>query len=164
MDVKTSYKFTGNTKALFRTVIPKIMIKVESLVQKEIESYLKDLEKHMGTIPGAQGYSDGSVSWEALDEETLEDSPKFWYQTGAAKNSIVVNLKVSETSIQAFVGVMEGSKGYKETLWNELGFTPKNGNRLIRRPLFLPLADIHKAELKAKLQRILGNSTVYVEI
>ena len=163
MDVKVKYSAKANGKALAAIVLPQIMSQLESAIQSQVDAYLKDLENHMG-IHGASAYADSKVRWDALDESQLEEAPRFWVESGAARRSIAVNMKVSDNSISAFVGVSAGSEGYQEVLWNELGFTPANGDKLIRRPLFIPLAEAHKAELQEKLQNMLGKMTVRTEI
>lgn len=164
MDINGRYTLKGDPSALLDSIRGPVMGQLEELVQAQVNAYLADLEKHMGPISGATGYSDGAISWDALDEDTLKESPKFWFESGKAKRSISVNIKLTANSITAFVGVSEGSEGYQEVLWNELGFTPENGDKLIRRALFVPLAEVHKAELQEKIYSAIGNATFHVEI
>lgn len=164
MDIKTDYTIKLNKGAAVRKALPLVMQVLERAVQLQVDMYLTDLEKHMGFIHGAKPYSDEAVHWDALDAETLESSPKFWYESGKAKRSIAVNMKVEGNQVSAFVGISEGSEGYQEVLWNELGFTPKNGDKLIRRPLFLPLAEVHKAELQESVRAAMSNMQVTIRI
>ena len=164
MDVKVRYKVNSNKQALLNLIRPQLLGKVETLVQRSVDAYLKDLERHMGTIPGSGAYTDTVVRWDALDETQLKQAPKFWVESGKAKRSISVNIQMDSNSIHAFVGISEGSEGYQEVLWNELGFTPENGDKLIRRPLFIPLADLHKAELQEQLRSLIGRQRIEVKI
>jgi hypothetical protein len=164
MELRLDYTVTGSMKAIFAKVKPKIMLQLERLIQGQVDDYLNDLEKHMGSITGDKPFSDNAVHWDALDEKQLEESPRFWIESGKAKRSVAVNLQVNDNSIKAFVGVSEGSEGYQDVLWNELGFTPKNGDKLIRRPLFIPLAELHIAELKGKIKGSMTKMTINVGI
>jgi hypothetical protein len=163
MDVKVRYSITPSQASLRAKVLPQIMSQLESAVQTQVDAYLKDLENHMG-IHGGSAYADGKVRWDALDETQLKEAPRFWVESGKARRSVSVNMKVSNNTISAFVGVSSGSEGYQEVLWNELGFTPQNGDKLIRRPLFIPLADAHKAELQKKIRNLMSKMTVKAEI
>jgi hypothetical protein len=140
------------------------MLQLEGAIQKRVDLYVTDLERHMGGIHGGSAYSDGKVKWDALDDTQLKEAPRFWIESGRAKRSVSVNMKVEGNSIQAFVGVSEGADGYQEVLWNELGFTPANGDKLIRRPLFIPLAEVHKKELEGELRTMLQSGSIQVEI
>lgn len=164
MEITTKYRIKGSPEAFVRLVRPQIMAQLERVVQQQVNAYLNDLEKHMGGIEGSRAYTDGAVRWDALDETQLKEAPKFWIESGKAKRSISVNLKVEGSRINAFVGVSEGSEGYQEVLWNELGFTPENGDKLIRRPLFIPLAETHMAELRETLLSTLQNTSINVSI
>ena len=164
MEVKIGYKIKGGQEAFAKLVRPQIMGQLETIIQQQVDSYLNDLESHMGSIDGSRAYTDTAVRWDALDETQLKEAPRFWIESGKARRSISVNMKVEGTKISAFVGVSEGSEGYQEVLWNELGFTPQNGDKLIRRPLFIPLAETHKAELRNTLQRTLQNTSIKVNL
>lgn len=164
MDVKINYRIKGSPTAFSNLIRTQVMPKLETAIQNQVDAYLNDLHRHMGSIPGDKAYTDTKVRWDALDETQLKEAPKFWIESGKAKRSVSVNIKVEGNSIQAFVGVSEGAEGYQEVLWNELGFTPENGDKLIRRPLFIPLAEVHKIELQNKLKSMLGKSTINVEI
>lgn len=164
MDVKVNYSIKLNPKSFGNALKAKVMTRIESAVRNQVDAYLTDLERHMGGVHGGRPYKDGKVSWDALDETQLKEAPKFWIESGKAKRSISVNLQMEGNSINAFVGVSSGAEGYQEVLWNELGFTPQNGDKLIRRPLFIPLAEVHKAELQEKLRSMLQNTTIRMEI
>lgn len=164
MDVKARYTVNISPEKFNKRIKPQLMAKVEALVVARVNAYIADLESHMGTIHGGVNHNEGRIHWDALDEETLEDSPKFWFQSGKAKNAIVVNLAVSGNKISAFVGVMSNSSAYKEVLWNEFGFTPEDGDKLIRRPLFIPLADFHKKELQEQINQTLRSQPITVEL
>lgn len=164
MDLKVNYKLTGSTNSIAKRVRAQVLTRIESLVQTAVDSYIGDLEKHMGGIHGASPYADGKVSWDALEDTQLKEAPRFWVESGKAKQSISVNLKVSDSSVSAFVGISAGAPGYQEALWNELGFTPANGDKLIRRPLFIPLAETHRAELQSKLTTMLAGTRISVRI
>ncbi len=163
MDVKVSYKVT-NTAGLLKQILPEILPKVEALVTAEIDAYLDDVAAHMGLVYGGSDYTDGRIKWEALDTETLERSPRFWYDSGQAKQAVTVGMQVTDNGIQAFVGIASTSSAYDQALWNELGFTPHNSDHLIRRPLFLPLADEHKSALQEKMKRALSRMTINISV
>jgi len=154
----------SNLESLKGRVIKLLMPKVITIVKEEIDLYLQDLEKHMGRISGAASYTGDGLHWEELDDESLEDSPTYWYKTGKAKQSISVNLQVHEDGVSAFVGIAENAPGYQEALWNELGFTPRNGDTIVRRPLFFPLAEEHKAIIEARLRKSLISKPITLEI
>lgn len=163
MELEIDYELT-NLKGLQRRIISHVMPKLVTLVETQVDLYLQDLSKHMGTISGVSDYSSGLLHWQALDEETLEDAPKYWYKTGKAKQSISVNLQVSDDTITVFAGIAEHAPGYQEALWNELGFTPRNGDTLVRRPLFFPLAAEHTDILQGRISENLASQTIVVEI
>ena len=164
MELAIEYKLSGDMSGLLKKVRPQIMARIESVVRSTVDSYIADLERHMGGIHGASPYSDGKVSWDALDETQLKEAPRFWVESGKAKRSVSVNVKLTDRSIKAFVGISEGAEGYQEVLWNELGFTPENGDKLIRRPLFLPLAEAHKAELQQRLNSLISSYKITIRI
>jgi hypothetical protein len=164
MDVKAKYKVTGDKKSLIKLVRPRVMQQLTELVNQTIDAYLEDLQSHMGTIEGSSAYAQKNLRWAPLDEETLEESPKFWYESGKAKKAIIVNMKFDSNGFQAFVGIPESSEAFQEVVWNELGFTPENGDKLVRRPLFLPLADIHKKELQSKIRSTIARTPIRVKI
>jgi len=164
VDVKISYEVTGSKAALTALVRPRVIRLMESVVRQTVDAYLRDLSQHMGGIMGDKPYSDGEVHWDALDQEQLEDHPRFWIESGKAKRSITANIKTTANSIDAFVGISEGSEGYQEVLWNELGFTPENGDKLIRRPLFIPLAETHLEELKKRIRESMSSQVINIRI
>lgn len=164
MEVRGTYKLTGNMNELAKKVKAKVLAQIEAIVQLQVNAYLADLESHMGVIQGGSSHTEKGINWQALDKETLQEGPLFWYKSGAAKNSIVVNLRVNREKIEVFVGVPSSSSAYQDVLWNELGFTPQNGDHLVRRPLFIPLADIHIKELQEKIYAELGKTKMTVEI
>jgi len=163
MDVAVEYTINLNG-AVRAAMLKKALPIIKDLVSEQVELYLQDLEKHMGTIKGSSSYRDGAIHWQALDEDTIEEAPMYWYKTGKAKNSISVNIKMVENGISAFVGITEHAPGYQEALWNELGFTPGKGDTLVRRPLFFPLAVEHKAVLENKIRDRLAGQTIVLEI
>jgi len=162
MDVKVDYSITSIPKSLRQRIMTQVMVKVEAAISNQVDLYLMDLQRHMGGVHGGSPYSDGKVRWDALDETQLKEAPRFWIESGKAKRSISVNMKVGPDSVRAFVGISEGAEGYQEVLWNELGFTPQNGDKLIRRPLFIPLAEAHIKELNQALQQTLQNTVIHV--
>ena len=163
MEIEIDYSLT-NLEAIKPLVLKKLMPKIVEIVQGQVDLYLQDLEKHMGVISGVSDYTGSGLHWQALDEETIEDAPKYWYKTGKAKRSIAVNIQLTEDSVQAFVGIAENAPGYQEALWNELGFTPRNGDTIVRRPLFFPLAEEHLDIVKEKIKKSIAAQTLVVEI
>ncbi len=153
-----------NLPALEKGIRGKLMPILTDLVKDHVDNYLDDLQKHMGRISGRRDYVDGNISWKALDEESLEDGPKFWYESGAVKQAITVNMQIRGNRAQAFVGIRENSPVYEKALWNELGFTPEDGDRLIRRPLFFPLSFEHEAILNDRLLLAFKNKTMRIRI
>lgn len=164
MELRASYGLRGDPKKIIERVKPQILQQIEGLVQEAVNAYLDELAEHMGNIPGTSSYTDADVSWQPLDEETLKTDPKFWYKTGRAAKSIVVNMSVTGDRIRAFAGIPSSSDAIQEVLWNELGFTPSNGDKLVRRPLFIPVAERQLAELNTKLRETLRNARLRVEI
>ena len=164
MELEIDYKLHGDISSLVKQVRPQIIARLEALVQSAVDAYLQDLTRHMGGIIGSGPYQDGKVSWDALEETQLKEAPRFWVESGKARSSVTVNIKVSDTEINAFVGISEGAEGYEEVLWNELGFTPENGDKLIRRPLFIPLAETHKVELQNKINNQIRGSKISIRI
>ena len=163
MDIEVEYKVT-NLEAILPQIYARMMPRLVEVVQAQVDLYLQDLAKHMGLIAGSTDYTSGSLHWEALDEETLAESPKFWYDTGKAKHSLSVNIQVNENMIHAFAGIAENAPGYQEALWNELGFTPRNGDTIVRRPLFFPLAEEHLFQLHEQIRQALAAQTIELEI
>lgn len=162
MDVSLSYKVRMNSKEILAKIKPKVMNLVESAVKSTVDNYLKDLEAHLGTISGSADYTDSEVAWEKLDPQANND--KFWYRTGGVAKAVVVNIKVSDDGVKVFVGVPEGSASYNKAMWNELGFTPADGDGLIRRPVFLPLAENHVAELVRRLKELTSKMQLRVTV
>lgn len=156
MDIVIRSRIIGDKTAIKQQVLTLAMSKIQAVVIQEAEAYLLDLQKHMGVIEGSGPYSDKAVRWSALDKESLEKEATFWYESGAAKKALVIKISTDGNRITAFTGIQKGSSAYDEVLWNELGFTPGNSDRLIRRPLFFPLADVHKAELNKRLNSTLA--------
>lgn len=164
MDVSVRYKVRMDTRRALERIKPKVMGLVESAVKDVVNEYIKELENHLGTIPGAADYTDADVSWKKLDLEADEASRKFWYKTGGVARSVVVNMRVSDTGIRLFAGVPKDSTHYDKALWNELGFTPKDGDELIRRPVFVPLAEEHVDELLRRLRELTKNIRLQVMV
>lgn len=164
MDVSLSYKIRMNPKEILAKIRPKVMRLVETAVKNTVDNYLKDLEAHLGTIPGATGYTDSEVSWEKLDLEADEAGNKFWYRSGGVARSVVVNIRVSDDGVRVFAGVPKGSASYNKALWNELGFTPADGDGLIRRPVFMPLAENHIEELVRRLRELTNKMQLRVTV
>ena len=163
MDIEIEYRVT-NLKAILPKVYAKLMPKLLEVVQMQVDLYLQELAKHMGVIPGTSDYTGDGLHWEALDDATLEDSPKFWYNTGRAKQSISVNVRAQGNVVTAFAGIAENAPGHQEALWNELGFTPRNGDTIVRRPLFFPLAEEHLHVLQEQIRDALASQTIVLEI
>lgn len=164
MDVTLNYKVRLNAKAALEKARPKVLKLIESTVRDVVDGYIKELEEHIGTIPGVADYTDTEVSWSRLDLDADELNRKFWYRTGGVAKSVVVNLRVSNEGVKVFAGIPKGSAHYNKALWNELGFVPQDGDELIRRPVFIPLSDEHMQELMRRLRELTKNMKLQVTV
>jgi hypothetical protein len=133
-------------------ILQGVLLQTVPIVQQTVNNYLKDLEARIGKIPGTSGFSDVDLRWEPLDEDT-ESGHRFWYETGAVATHIIAKVVVDKNIIKAVVGLPKGAPGYREALWNEFGWTPHNSSRVVRRALFVPLAEHNLRELNVLLQQ-----------
>lgn len=164
MEVRVDYKIKGSTRSLLESVRKQVTAKVEGIVKSVIEEYITELEQHMGSIPGAAAYRDELVSWAPLSLKPDETGHKFWYETGETARAVVVNIRVSEKGVRIFAGIPSSSHAYDKALWNELGFTPQDGDHLIRRPLFIPVAEAHTEELRKRISDYVKSTKIRVSV
>ena len=117
------------------------------LAQDTINAYLLDLEQHIGKIPGT---NTSDLGWQPLDQHE-DPGHTFWYKTGNVASHIISTITIDKNRIHVVAGLPSGAPGYQEALWNEFGWTPHGTHRVVRRALFVPLAEHHLLELNAKL-------------
>lgn len=164
MDISVKYKLKGDLRKLMGPVRKQVIAKLEPVVKGVVEEYIAELEAHMGTIPGATAYKDEEVSWAPLSIQPDKPRQKFWYETGETANAVIVNMRVSEKGISVFAGIPKTSKAFDKALWNELGFMPQDGDHLVRRPLFIPLAESHIEELNKRIADCVKNTDLRVTV
>jgi hypothetical protein len=140
-----------------------VLLQTIPIVQDTVNSYLRDLEQHIGKISGKSSISDEGMRWEPLDEDT-ESGHKFWYETGAVAKHIIAKMTVEKNRIIAVVGLPKGAPGYREALWNEFGWTPHNSSKVIRRALFVPLAEHNLRELNVLLQQRFAKLKLRIQV
>lgn len=163
MDINISYKISGNKDKFLAAVQGKIITAVTEVLTKSIDGYISELMARMGSIPGGSVYTDKAVRWQALDEESLKEEGTFWYESGGVSESLVMGIQVNGSTVKAFAGIPKTSEHYLKALWNELGFSTSDG-KLVRRPLFIPLAEIHLAEVNKNLQATLRQLRLEVKV
>lgn len=146
--------------ALEQRLLQQVLQQAVELVQQTVNNYLLDLEKHIGKIPGT-GSSD--LGWQPLDPDT-EAGHKFWYETGAVAQHIISKVIIKGDRIIAIAGLPEGAPGYQEALWNEFGWSPHGTSKVVRRALFIPLAEHHLRELNEQLAQKFSNIKVKIRI
>lgn len=164
MEVRIDYRVKGSTNSLLESVRKQVTAKVEDIVKSVVEEYISELEQHMGNIPGASAYKDEHVAWAPLELEPEEVGHKFWYETGETARAVVVNIRVTEKGVRIFAGIPSTSHAYEKALWNELGFTPQDGDHLIRRPLFIPVAEAHSEELRKRITDYVKTTKIRVSV
>jgi hypothetical protein len=130
------------------------------IAQDTINAYLSDLEQHIGKIPSN---TSSDLGWEPLDNET-EAGHRFWYKTGAVANSIVSKVTIEKDRIRVVAGLPRGAPGYQEALWNEFGWSPHNSSKVVRRALFVPLAEHHLLELNVKLKETFAKMKLNIKV
>mgnify|MGYP005838949967 CR=1 FL=1 len=164
MDLKISYSIPPNkVESAMKKAHAKALTTIKGLVDDTVNNYLTELGEHMGVIPGDSAHVEGGVVWKKLDEYSLEKDRTFWYESGEAKDEIIVAVTSSGDSISAFAGIPSSSPAYQKVLWNEFGFTTKSGE-LIRRPLFEPLAEEHKQQLNERLGAMMRTLKLKIEV
>jgi hypothetical protein len=145
---------TTINKDVFAGVINKgvsqIAEHLEADVMILIDEYMENLHEAIGTIPGNAPTIMAGSNWTALSMP-YGRSKNFWYESGELDGCIAVMLNETPTGMNVVAGVPADSPAYMEAIWNEFGFYPRNSHKLIRRPLFVPLAE----ELVVKLNEIL---------
>lgn len=120
--------------------IQKALQQTTALAENTINNYLLDLERHIGGTTTDMG-------WQPL----AEGDTKFWYETGAVASHIISKITIEKNRIHVVAGLPKGVPGYQEALWNEFGWTPHGTSKVIRRALFVPLAEYHIKELNTLL-------------
>lgn len=164
MEINVDYRVKGLNTNLLAQVKKQVIAKVESIVIGVIEDYIKELESHIGTIPGAAGYRDEDVNWAPLVLSKDKKAGNFWYETGETARAIIVNIRASNTGVKVFAGIPSTAGAFEKALWNELGFTPQGGDHLIRRPLFLPLAEEHSEEIRRRVTQYVKTTRLKVSV
>lgn len=150
----------GKIKTTVEQALNKAVVQALPLVQETIDKYLFDLEAHIGKIPGT-GSSD--LGWKPLDEDT-EAGHRFWYETGAVAKHIVSSVSIVDNKIIAVAGLPSSAPGYQEAIWNEFGWMPHGTSKLVRRALFIPLAEVHIRELNELLKRKFSKLTLQIRV
>jgi hypothetical protein len=128
-------------KQKIESSLEQVLQQVAMLAQNTINEYIEELEMSMGVTSPKLG-------WAPLHE----GDTKFWYKTGAVASHIIASIKIEKNHIHAVAGLPSNVPGYKEAIWNEFGWTPHGTNKLVKRPLFIPLAEIHLRELNLRLR------------
>lgn len=146
--------------AIEKQILQQVLMQAVPIAQQTINNYLTDLEQHIGKIP-ATGASD--LGWAPLDEDT-EPGHRFWYETGAVAKHIVSKVEIVGNSIVARAGLPAGADGYQEALWNEFGWSPHGTSKVVRRALFIPLAEHHLRELNALLKERFSTMKINLRI
>jgi hypothetical protein len=118
------------------------LLQVVDLAQNTMNEYIENLEMYMGVTSPKLG-------WAPLHE----GDTKFWYKTGTLREHLVSKITIEKNRIHVVAGVPHGAPGYQEALWNEFGWTPHGTSKVVRRPLFIPLAEEQLKELNALLQQ-----------
>lgn len=140
--------------AALKVGLAKAAIQLQPVIMQAVDAYLKDLKGHMGS-PTDQG-----MGW----EELKEPDTKFWYKTGSVANHLVIKTIPYKNGFKILAGLPPGSPGYKEALWNEFGWHPQSGEKLIRREVFVPLGEDHLRELLELLQREVSKFKIKIKV
>lgn len=162
MDVRVKIDASRIKAKVLASAQSALQAKAEEVVTNAINNYVADLEAHMGSISGASGYSEGKIRWSPLSPESLEKEDSFWYESGKIRNSLVVNIETNGGRISASLAIAD-KEAYNEYLWNELGFTADSG-KLIRRPLFIPLAEEHLGNIREQILKELAGIKLEVRM
>lgn len=163
MDIKIAYSVSGDKTRLLSAIQNRVIMAVTEVLTKSIDNYISDLTARMGNIEGSVTYTDKAVRWTALEEDSLKEENTFWYESGEVKNSLTMGVQVSNNTVRAFAGIPRTSDQYLKAIWNELGFSTSDG-KLVRRPLFIPLAELHLVEINKNLQVTLRQMKLEVKI
>lgn len=125
-------------------------------VESTVNSYLEDLKIAMGSTNSKYG-------WMPLIEAEDQDD-KFWFKTGKTEQELYVSISIEGNKIKAKAGLPSSSERYQIALWNEFGWHAGTKGKLVKRPLFIPLAEQHVAELNTKLSNIIKNRKLHIRI
>ena len=145
----------SKVRALITQAVEKALLNALPLVQEAVDTYVKDLERNMGV-------SSPSLGWMPLDPDSSDD--KFWYETGSTSSSLVSSVSIAGNKIIARAGLPSSAEHYQEALWNEFGWMPRNSTKLIRRALFIPLAEMQLRELNTKLTALFSNTRLSIKV
>ena len=121
--------------------------------QNTINSYIAELEASMGVTSPKLG-------WAPLHE----GDDKFWYKTGTVASHITASIHISKNHIHAVAGLPGHAPGYQEALWNEFGWTPHGTHKVVRRPLFVPLAEMQLRDLNDRLHKQFSTMKLKIRI
>lgn len=143
-------------KTKIQAVLQQVLQQAVSLVQTTVDNYLADLESHIGV-------TSSNLPWAPLEPDKEQDG-RFWYETGAVAENLVVKVTVENGRIRAVAGLPSSAPGYQEAIWNEFGWMPQNSTKLVRRALFVPLAEHHIDTLNTTLSERFSNLKLNVRI
>lgn len=123
------------------------------LAQDAMNAYIENLEEYMGVTSPKLG-------WAPLHE----GDTKFWYKTGALRGHLVSKVTIEKNRIHVVAGIQSGAPGYQEAIWNEFGWTPHGTSKVVRRPLFIPLAEEQLRELNMLLKQKFSNMKLNIRV
>lgn len=123
------------------------------LAQNTINDYIEELENYMGVTSPKLG-------WAPLHE----GDDKFWYKTGAVAQHITASISIDKNRVHAVAGLPSSAPGYKEAIWNEFGWTPHGTSKIVRRALFIPLAEVQLIELNSELRNKFSKMKLNIRI
>lgn len=160
MDVTIRYAVRNPAEAIERAK-PVILNRLVELVQQTVDEFLAELGGYIGSS-GTADKVDGVVDWQALTPAEGNDY-KFWHESGELASEIVSGVVITDDGIRAFAGLPAEAASFQKALWNELGFTPNDGE-FTRRALFMPLSEIHQEELQNRLRSAFTNNVIRIAI
>jgi hypothetical protein len=137
-----------------------LVMQMEPTITSAIDMYVKDLHSIIGGISSNSSAEVLGVMWKPLQKK----GKTFWFETGEVENAIAVGYKVTATGVQVIAGVSPDSPAYDKTLWNEFGFYPHDSDRLIRRPVFEPLATEQVRELNNLIKKSFSKLKVTIQL
>lgn len=130
------------------------LLQAVPIVQEAINKYLEDLEMHIGK-------ASSDLGWSPLKDTT---DRKYWYETGAVASHIVSRISIEGNRILAVAGLPQSAPGYKEALWNEFGWSPHGTTKVVRRALFIPLAEYNVRELNVLLKKRFATMKLNIKV
>ena len=146
----------SNIEKRITTALQPMFDEILEAIENTVNSYLDDLKSSMGATSGKYG-------WAPLVEADEQDD-KFWFKTGKTEQELYVAVSVKDNKITAKAGLPSSSDRYQIAIWNEFGWHVGSVGKLVKRPLFIPLADQHLAELNVKLANIVNGKKLHIRI